>query len=97
MDNITAPDEVDNNLFYSPAEKENLLVIKKEFDGEFPIGTAFATRRHAIDAMRRKAATFGFFIVDRGMAACCSETTSRDSTNTRRQHARELLAQEMEK
>ncbi|KAI2508623.1 hypothetical protein MHU86_5806 [Fragilaria crotonensis] len=67
MDNITAPDEVDNNLFYSPAEKENLLVIKKEFDGEFPIGTAFATRRHAIDAMRRKAATFGFFIVDRAM------------------------------
>lgn len=44
--------------------------------------------------MRQKAATFGFFIVDHGMAVCCSETTSRNTTNTRRQQARELLAQE---
>ena len=83
-----------NDIFYSPAEQENLLIIKKEFDVEFPVDAVFSTRRHLVDAMRQKAVTFGFFIVDRGMAACCSETTSRDSINTKRQHAREVLAQE---
>ena len=101
MDNTSALDEGEeesmhtpNDLFYSAAEKENLLHIKKEFDGEFPVGTVFSTRRHLIDAMREKATKFGLFIIDRGMAACCSEATSRDTTNTRRQQVRELLAQE---
>jgi hypothetical protein len=102
MNNTSTPDEGDedsmhppNDLFYSPAEKDNLLLIKKDFDGEFPVGTAFSTRRHLIDAMREKATKFGFFLIDSGMAVCsCSETTSRDSTNTRRQQVCELLAQE---
>ncbi len=62
MDITSAPDKGDEesmhtpyDLFYSPAEKENLLLIKQEFDGEFPVGTAFSTRRHLIDAMREKA------------------------------------------
>ncbi|KAI2495315.1 hypothetical protein MHU86_19214 [Fragilaria crotonensis] len=101
MDQTTAPDVAEdenmhnaNDLFYSPAEQVNLFLIQKEFDGEFPVGTLFSTQRHLIDAMREKATKFGFFIIDRGMAACCSETTSRDTTNTRRQQARKLLAQE---
>ena len=99
MANIPTEQEEDsmptsNDIFYTCAEKENLLRIKKEFDGEFPVGAVFATRRHLIDAMRQKATKFGFFIVDRGMAACCSETTSRDAQNAKKQLARELVAQE---
>jgi hypothetical protein len=81
-------------LFYSPAEKENLLAIKKEFEVEFPLNAVFSTRRHLIDALREKATKFGFFIIDSGMSASCSETTSRNTTNRRRQQARALLAQE---
>ncbi|KAI2503990.1 hypothetical protein MHU86_10487 [Fragilaria crotonensis] len=97
--NTTAAEEEDesmytaDDMFYSPAEKENLLHIKREFDGEFAVEDVFSTRRHLIDAMRHKAKTFGFFIVDRGMSASCSETTSREATNVRRQHARQLLAE----
>ncbi|KAI2503039.1 hypothetical protein MHU86_11387 [Fragilaria crotonensis] len=85
------------DIFYSQAEKENLHLIKKEFDGEFPVGAVFATRRDLIDAMRQKATKFGFFIVDRGMAACCSETTSRDAQDARKQLGRNWLLREMEK
>jgi hypothetical protein len=53
-----------DDMFYSPEEKENLLHIRREFDGEFAVEDVFSTRRHLIDAMRHKAATFGFFIVD---------------------------------
>ena len=99
MDSITTEEHesmltASNDIFYSHAEKENLIHIKEEFDGEFTVGTVFTSRRHLIDAMRRKATKFGFFIVDRGMAACCSETTSRDAQNARKQLARELVAQE---
>jgi hypothetical protein len=54
MDNTTAAEEEEesmynaNDMFYSPAEKENLLHIQKEFDGEFPVGTVFSTRSHLI-------------------------------------------------
>jgi hypothetical protein len=83
-----------NDMFYSPAEKENLLHIQKEFDGEFPVGTVFSTRSHLIAAMRQKATKFGFFVIDLGMATCCSETTSRDAANAKKQHARQLVSQE---
>jgi hypothetical protein len=86
-----------DDMFYSPEEKENLLHIRREFDGEFAVEHVYSTRRHLIDAMRHRAATFGFFIVDRGMSASCSETTSREATNTRRQHASQLRAEEQEK
>ena len=90
MDNTAAAEEEEqsmftaNEMFYSPAEKENLLHIQKEFDGEFPVGTVFSTRSHLIAAMRQKATKFGFFVIDRGMAACCSETTSRDAANAKK-------------
>jgi hypothetical protein len=100
MDNTAAAEEEEqsmftaNEMFYSPAEKENLLHIQKEFDGEFPVGTVFSTRSHLIAAMRQKATKFGFFVIDRGMAACCSETTSRDAANAKKQHARQLVSKE---
>ena len=81
MDKTTTPNEWEeesmhtpNDLFYSPAENEHLLLINKEFDGEFPVGTVYSTRRQLINAMRQKATKFGFFIIDSSMAACCSET-----------------------
>ena len=83
-----------NDIFYSPAEKENLLHIKEEFDEQFPVGAVFTTRRHLIDAMRQKAMKFGFFIIDRGFAACCSETSSRQAQNARLQRARASVAEE---
>jgi hypothetical protein len=81
-----------DDIFYSNTEKENLLHIKNEFDTEFPVGAVFPTRRLLIDAMREKAAKFGFFIVDRGFAAHCSESDSREALYARRQEAREVLA-----
>jgi hypothetical protein len=38
----------------------------------------------SVAAMRQKATKFGFFVIDRGMAACCSETTSRDAANAKK-------------
>jgi hypothetical protein len=90
MDNTTAAEEEEesmcttNDMFYSPAEKDNLLHMQKEFDIEFPVGSVFSTRSHHIAAMRQKATKFGFFVIDRGMAACCSETTSRDVANAKK-------------
>ena len=83
-----------DDMFYSPAEKENLLRIQQEFGDLFPVGSVFPTRSHLIATLRQKAATFGFFIVDLGMAAYCSETTSRDAANSKKLHARQQTAQE---
>jgi hypothetical protein len=83
-----------NDLFYSDAETENLLHIKNEFEKEFPVGTMFPARRQLIDAMRKKASQFGFFVIDRGFSVLCFETTARDMENNRRQKACEELSRE---
>ena len=83
-----------DDMFYSPAEKENLLRIQQEFGDLFPVGSVFPTQSHLIATLHQKAATFGFFIVDLGMAAYCSETTSRDAANSKKLHARQQTAQE---
>ena len=80
------------NDIYSEAEKENLLRISQEFEREFPVGSVFPTRRHLVDAMRQNASRLGFFLVDRGFALLCSETTARESENSRRKKSREELA-----
>ena len=83
-----------DDMFYSPVEKENILRIQQqEFGDLFPVGSVFPTRSHLIATLRQKAATFGFFIVDLGMAAYSSETTSRDAANAKKLHARQQTAQ----
>ena len=83
-----------NDIFYSDAEKENLLRISHAFEREFPVGSVFATRRYLVDSMRQHASRLGFFLVDQGFSLLCSETTARESVNSRRKKLREELASE---